>query len=454
MNRSLKFLIFFPFRFYLIAFVLFSLIGQKFLLHQLDVSPSVFNDILIALLRLIKIVLVPLIAFAFLSAFIPFLMLWISYRRRNLHISLTSPESQPEGLQQELQLKLHPVWQPILGHLYYRMEYDNGLKHSPVFSLVRRENKLGFAGSKQEGWFRWPLPGIRLYDIDTLVISMEDFFHFFRFALPVKVHQSFITRPSLKPVSTKELNPSTSQSEEVRIKDWRKVQGELLQYKNFDSSDDVRRIVWKIYAKNKELVVRTPEILNPYASHINIFISFFDGLGLHENRIINESCLDFFKAACFSFYSNLQKQGLPINFTTDQTDHIPTDKTITQKVEFQLAVNSWQNKIPPKDLPKVKQQSLICISSLISCKELEHLAASVSNNCTIALVPLSRASTTPSGWQWLRSLWIETENEAVYRFPIMWHFSKQKRQLVKNEKEIEELLKESGKNFMIIQRQD
>lgn len=454
LNMRGKFLFFFPFRFYLIAFILFSLLGQKFLLQQLDITPSVFNDILIVLLKLIKIVLVPLILFAFFSAFIPFLWLWVNYRRRKLQISLTSPEAQPEGLQQELHLQLKPLWQPLLGQLYYRMQYDKGLKKSPVFSLVRKENKLGFAGSRQEGWFRWPLPGIRLYEIDSLIISMEDIFHFFRFALPVKVNQTFITRPSLKTVTPVELEPTSSQSEEVRIKDWRKVQGELLQYKNFDSSDDVRRIVWKIYAKNKELVVRTPEVLNPYASHINIFVSFYDGLGMHENKIIYESCLDFFKAACFSFYSTLQKQGLPVNFITDQTDNLPTDKTIPKNVEFFLAAGGWQNTKPPKEIPTLKKQSLICISSLISHKELEYLITSISNTCTIALIPLTKASATPVGWQWFRWLWIETENEAIYRFPLLWHFSKQKRKLLKHEKGIEAILQESGKKFMIVNMQD
>jgi hypothetical protein len=309
-----KLVTFFPLQSYLLAFLLFLLLGHFWLQRQFLDEPSAFNDMLAAIIKLAKTVILPLLFFGLISVLLPFFLLWVAYRKRKLTVTIESPGLQPEGLKQELKFSLSPLWQPILGQIYFKLVYDKGRQYSPKFSLVRKENAWGYAGKKQEGWYRWPLPGIREYEIDSMIIYLEDFFHFFKFALPVKVNQSFFTRPSSRVSPLLNIDPSKSEHEEIRIKDWRKVQGEMLNYKNFDSNDDVRRIVWKIYAKNKELVVRTPEILNPFASHVSFYASFYDSLQGDISHAIRHSCLDYYKAACWTLYRQLEKQGLKTIF--------------------------------------------------------------------------------------------------------------------------------------------
>jgi hypothetical protein len=439
---------YFPFRFYLFAFVIFSLAAHLLLKQQFHSEPSAFNDMLAALIKLIKTVMVPLLAIGFATVLFPFLLFWWVYRKRLLAVTIESPSLQPEGLKQELKFSISPLWQPFFGHIYFRLLYDKGRKRSPKFTLVRRENLLGYAGKKQEGWYRWPLPGIREYEIDTMVIYLEDFFHFFKLAMPVKVNQAFFTRPSTKASQILDIDPSKTEYEAIRIKDWRKVQGEMLHYKHFESNDDVRRIVWKIYARNKELVVRTNEILNPFASHVSFYVSFFDNLDTAGSHAIGHSCLDFYKAACWTLYRQLDKQGLKTHFFTDQPVPQLTAKNEEMEVEYALAVSKWQQTTRPEEAVKLKDATLICISSLADPKDVIYLTENAPNSLTIALVPLSAATPFPTGWNRLKWLLIETEKDPAYKDNFVWFLSPVRKAMIENERKIIRILEQSGTKYI------
>lgn len=439
-----KLFTFFPFQRYLIAFIFFLWLAYFWLNLQVSNEPSLFNDLLTVIIKLVKTVIIPLLLIGLTTVLIPFLMLWIAYRKRNLLITLESPAIQPDGMKQELKFSLSPVWQPLFGQIYYRLIYEKGNQKSPKFSLVRKENALGFAGNNQNGYYRWPLPGIREYEIDSMIIYLEDFFHFFKFALPVKVNQSFFTRPTSRASALLSIEPSKTASEDIRIKDLRKVSGELLNYKNFDSTDDVRRIVWKIYAKNKELVVRTAEILNPFASHVSVYVSFYDHLGVSENGAIKHSCLDFYKAACWTVYRQLENQGMKTLFFTDQPIPNPAPQAEGRQVEYALATGKWQNQKRIDEWINLKDATLICLSSLSRPEDVAYITNYASSSLTVAFVPLSAATPFPTGWNRLKWLWIETEKDPTYKDNLLWFVSATRRKMIENEKTIINLLNDSG----------
>lgn len=438
---------YFPLRFYLLAFLVFSAGANLLLQRQLHDEPSAFNDMLVALIKLVRTVVMPLLVIGAASVAIPYLLLWWSYRSRKLSVTLESPGLQPEGFKQELRLSLHPLWQPLFGQVYFRLLYDKGQKRSPKFSLVRRENAIGFAGSRQEGWYRWPLPGIREYEIDSMIVYLEDFFHFFKLAIPVKVNQSFFTRPSGMAFNNPDIAPSKTEHEDIRIKDWRRVQGEMLNYKHFDSNDDVRRIVWKIYARNRELVVRTPEVLNPFASHVSLFVSFFDGMEGNLSHAVRHSCLDYYKAACWSLYRQLQQQGLKTNFFTDQPVPAQVPGTEGLQVEYALAVSNWQHTTRPEEFVNMKDASLVCISSLADPADVSFLADNAPASLTIAFVPLSDATPFPQGWSRLKWLLVETEKDPLHKESLLWFLSPIRKKMIDNESHILDILERSGTKY-------
>ena len=81
------------------------------------------------------------------------------------------------------------------------------------------------------------------------------------------VHQNmggnFYQAPDTLPQASSEISPKQTNTMDVHIEQLRKVEGDLLHYKSFEAGDDVRRIVWKVFAKNRELVVRIPERMEP-----------------------------------------------------------------------------------------------------------------------------------------------------------------------------------------------
>ena len=447
-SRVQKFVTYFPLQNYLLAFVLFSLLGEAWLQRQFISEPSAFNDMLTALMKLVRLVLVPLLLVGSLSVLIPYLLLWLAYKKRKLKVTIQSPAVQPEGLKQELRFSIGPLWQPLWGQVYYRLVYDKGEKRSPKFSLVRQENLIGYAGNKQQGWYRWPLPGIREYEVDSMIIYMEDLFHFFKLAMPVKIRQSFFTRPSKLASDILNIDPSKTEQEDIRITDWRKVHGEMLNYKSFDSNDDVRRIVWKIYARNKELVVRTHEILDPFASHVSFYVSFFDSIGSELSHALGHSCLDFYKASCWTLYRQLEKQGLRSHFYTDQP--IPTRGPDEQerKVEYALAVSRWQQKTRIEEWVKMKDATLVCLSSLAHPADVHYLVDNAGPSLTIVFVPLSRAIPFPKGWGLLKWIWVETEKDPKRKDSLMWFLSPVRRRMLDNENKILQIIERSGIRYL------
>lgn len=448
-----KWLTYFPLQNYLFAFLFFSFIANFLLQKQYQAEPSAFNDILAALVKLAKNVFIPLMLVGFATVFFPFVWLWFTYRQRKLHVLLESPLIQPGGMQQELRFEIKPLWQPLFGQVYFRLMYDKGQARSARFTLVRKENRIGFAGNTQLGWYRWPLPGIREYEIDTMVIYMEDFFHFFRLAIPVKVNQSFFTHPTQAGGNDIKIEPGKTEAEDIRIPDWRRVQGEWLQYKHFESNDDVRRIVWKIYARNRELVVRSPETLNPFASHVSMYVSFFNDLNGEPSQTLHHSCLDFYKAACYTLYKEIEQQGLRIRYFSDQDETGKTLQGQEAQIEYRLATAHWQHTTRLEEFVNLKDASLLCISSLCNPDDLTNIIGHLPMGLTIVFVPLTMAAPAPKGVNLLKWLWVETENEPAYRVKLSWFVSPARRRMVHNENKIIAILKDSGKKFIRFNRQ-
>ncbi len=439
---------FFPLQGYLIAFALCSFGGHLFLNHQFLSEPSLFNDLLAALIKLVRLVFFPLLLAGLATVLIPFVWLWIEYKQRKLKISLESPSDVSEGHQQELRFNIHPLWQPLFGQVYYQLIYGSGKERSPKFSLVRKENILGYAGQIQNGWYKWPVPGVKEYEVDAMIIYMEDFFHFFRFAIKVKVNQSFFTQPANLQHPPLDISPGKTENEDIRIRDWRKVQGEWINFKSFDDSDDVRRIVWKIYARNKELVVRTPEILNPYASHVSLFVSFFDALEARFSDAVNNVCLDFYKSACFTLHNILIKQGLKVRLYTDAKGMEENQHQKPEEVAYAFAKCQWQNEVSIEEFIEIKNNPVICISSLSKAEHVENMLESIPPDASVFFVPLSHAAPFPRGWNWIKWLWVETEKEPSYRVSLLWYISPVRRKVLENEKRIRSILRRSGKKFI------
>jgi len=154
-----------------------------------------------------------------------------------------------EAGQVPIMISLPKALLPLLGYIKVRIEFKNG---SLSDTIVLNKYSKGFEKllPKEGASLIW-LPDRKQYHVKGFVISFIDYLQFFRFTTYKKSASSFYLHSAEVDVPLNEINPSKTKEEVEKVKTTRKVQGDFLNYKDFEAGDDVRRIVWKIFAKNK-----------------------------------------------------------------------------------------------------------------------------------------------------------------------------------------------------------
>jgi uncharacterized protein (DUF58 family) len=439
--------LFLPVRIYLLLFAMGIGLAYWWVNTQKTNADNAYNLVLALLVKVAAWFIAAILILSFLSVIIPFVIFWWNRRIKRVGVTLNnSHKDSKEQSLQRMEMSIGPVLRPPFGFLFYRFLYDEN-RLSPKFSLAPSKPTLSFYQPVKTGWYNWPLPTVREYDVDKLVVYFEDIFQFFSFSLPVKVNQSFFTKPRVRQTPDSELIPKKTEAETIRIEELRKVQGEFLNYKNFEDSDDVRRIVWKIYAKNKELVVRTQEIFDPFASHTWFYCSFFDAIGVEDAPMMQSKGLNYFKNISWSIFQQLVKQGAELRYKADQ--EIPARQTgnNNEQAEYALAVSRWQHQTPLINFIEPKNASVICISSLADAETLPSLLEQTGPATTLVFVKLTNSLRRPAitTWTaWLRWIFLQEEKERDSKAIIRWRWSLVRRRIKQNEKTIETILKKAA----------
>ena len=306
-----------PFTGYFVAFVIASVVGYKMLGNNNIEADTAFSDIFTVLLKVAFTFSVAIISVALLSVLISYFYYLHQKKKTGIRFEIATDAVQSElNQKQTVKLLIKPVFKPLFGFIKLRLLYDQ--KHfSHKFSLLENSNKKFFS-TTIEGTYHWRLPEIKEYHVENALLYFEDIFQFFSIAVNLPAKNNFYTQPTDKNVHDLRVLPRKTEETNTRIEQLRKVEGEYLNYKNFENNDDVRRIVWKIYAKNKELVVRIPEIMDPYASHVYMYASYFSSLPFEVSEAIQIPFLNYFKVITWSIYQNLVKQGFEVRYIPDQ----------------------------------------------------------------------------------------------------------------------------------------
>ncbi|HRI22367.1 MAG TPA: hypothetical protein PLA68_15505, partial [Panacibacter sp.] len=273
-----------PFTYYFFLFAVAAVLTNNWLAEQAILPGSSFADIFKLLLKTALWFIAAIIIVALLSALVSFIVFLWKKRKNGIHFSVTTTAVKGEikdNPAQKIHIKISPLLKPLLGFVKLRLQYDEQ-QYSDKFALVQ-DNEKKLISLNYAGDYQWNLPEIKEYHVEKLIVYFEDLFQFFSFTVALPVEDRFHTNPFAPPVKNFNISPRKTEDTSSRIEELKKVEGEYLNYKNFENNDDVRRIVWKIYAKNKELVVRIPEVLDPSASHAYIYASFFNGFDIAGN---------------------------------------------------------------------------------------------------------------------------------------------------------------------------
>jgi len=418
---------------------------------QKPADPSGIASVMTLLVKVISVFGISVMGLSLLSVLVPYVLFWMARRRGTVHVRIDNAEmTRGRKTQQKIRMEIAPLLQPVMGFLFFRFLYDKD-KYSPKFHLVAgSDDSRQLIRKVHKGWYHWPLPAVREYEVERLVVYFEDIFQFFSLSLPLVVKQSFFTRPKEQAIEPGSINPKKTEAENVRIEEIRRVEGEYLNYKNFENSDDVRRIVWKIYARSKELVVRIPEIMDPYASHLYLYCSYYDGLDLHDSWLVENKGINYFKNMTWTLYKTLRGRDQEVRFVPDQPiadRHLSDKDSIT---EYTIAACNWQTDRDLLSYVRSKDASVVCISSLVPAAQVATMLEQHGDLAALLFVKLSNALRRPPVTQWLRWLFVEDEKDEERRKRFIFQFSGHRRTMIRNEKEIEALLKKAEAKSIIV----
>lgn len=337
---------------------------------------------------------------------------------------------------------------PIMGWVKIRLIYDHHHLTAP-YTLHEKIKKSWLPLQKGiVGHHILQLPDIREYHVQGAFIYFEDFLQFFSIPVYTKIQQQILNPAKNWLQPQKELPPKKTQEELVRIEQLRKVEGELLNYKKFEDSDDVRRIVWKIFAKNRELVVRIPEIMDPFASHVHFYASFFVRKNFDKDSAFSRSMLNHYKSALWTIYHGLSQLPYQLEYIPDQFIH--GSDTGPENVRVRITLQNWHHETAVKDYFKTKSGSVLCIHSMSDADELNLLIEKMDRQTTIFLIRCSTVFRSYYVLNWISRLFIKPPDDDLSSLRARWMLQPMRYQIKKNEKELIHLLEKSHIPFELI----
>jgi hypothetical protein len=322
---------------------------------------------------------------------------------------------------------------PFAGMLKAGLTFDNRYEALIVLKKLKHRQAYG----KKE----LTLPNIKNYDLDKVTLFFQDIFRMFSFKIEFKNKVSV----TVLPASENEIELSNvsyaMDKDEIRTDTIHHKEGELLQFKHFESSDDIRRIVWPVYAKTKELIVRTIEMHSMYSSRIDIYASFCNNYRDLLAKTVSDDFLNNYKTNIWTLYKSLKKDN-EVHFIPDQKSKIAVE--YQHEVSAQISGMDWHsNKI--EEYLGNEKISIICISSLLSLQEVEKCLDKLDAN-TIVVFSSLRSSVEKIG---VKDVVIEffTIPEKK-KINWKWLFSSNRKKVLNNDKAIRNVLISRRRNYV------
>lgn len=428
-----------PFTIYFVVFAIAAIIGFKMLDNDQINAYSSFADIFRLLLKVALGFTVAIISIAFIPVLVSFIYYKYQQRKKGIRFDISTDVKESElNQKQTVRLLISPVLKPLFGFIKLRLLYDQ--KHySKKFSLLENSRRKFFSTSI-EGTYHWTLPQIKEYHVDKAVLYFEDIFQFFSIAVNLPASSHFFTQPTTKGIKDLNVTPRKTEETNTRIDQLRKVEGEFLNYKNFENNDDVRRIVWKIYAKNKELVVRIPEIMDPYASHIYLYASFYSRFNTEGNSAIEIPFLNYFKVVTWSVYQNLVKRGFEVRYIPDQEVAKSKMTDDQQWVKYNISTSKWHQVKDLKTYVKINDASVVMISSLSDADEVKDLMENYGKDITFIFIKLTDSFKNQNIIDWVQWLFVQNQKDDIDVYKRSWALSPLRMKIKENENRLTKIL--------------
>jgi hypothetical protein len=322
---------------------------------------------------------------------------------------------------------------PFAGVVKAGLTFDK--KYETLIVLNRLKNRQAFGRKKLT------FPNIKSYDLETITLFFQDIFRMFSFKIEFSHKLSIVVLP----VSENDIELSkvsyTIDKDEVRTDAIHRKEGELLYFKRFESSDDVRRIVWPVYAKTKELIVRTIEMYSIYASQIDMYTSFCNDYRNMLEETVSDTFLNNYKTNIWNVYKSLKKDN-EIRFIPDQKSKIAVE--YQHEISAQISGMDWHsNKI--EEYFGNGNISIVCISSLIPSQDTEKFLDKLGTNTVIIFTSLKSSVEKIGIKDVIREIFTIPEKKKIN---WRWLLSTNRRKILNNDNAIRNALISRNLNYI------
>ena len=436
---------FMPFKINFVLFILLIAVGN-FWLKTIATDTSSY----IGLVFLMAKITVVFTAFLIIVSFCSALFCWIHFvlkksKQESNAIDIALDTSSYGNNVLKMNTKMPFTLKPFLGFVKVKLVYDKTLFTDKFIIKSRLKKQFIPVNTGLSSQNELTLPDIKEYHFSKAIVYFEDMLQFFSFAVSQDIHKSIDNNPYTLAAQTNSLSPKKTEDQQIKIEQLRRVEGEYLNYKKFEDSDDVRRIVWKIFAKNKELVVRIPEIMDPYASHIYMYASFFNPTDFNLYPHFQQEMLNRFKLCVWTIYDEISKKDFEVKFVSDQIL-----SSETNAVQKNITLSNWHHDNGLNAYFKPQYGSILCIHSFSSIKDIEQLISSIDNQTTIYFIHLSKQFKSNYVFNFILRIFVKPTNDRLNNLKNKWAIHPFKFKTLNNEQKIIELLKKQGVNFEII----
>lgn len=410
-------------------------------------EPSPFLPFIILMGRLAMWFVVALILLSALSTFVSyFYFLWLRTKKGSkLQVEFTTETKKGKKNKLFLNARIDGVIRPILGFVKGRLYYDDNVMTDRFSLLSNKRKEQSLWRVAITGKSILSLPDIKEYELKGGFVYFQDMLHLFSLAAAQPISGHFYQPPVLNDTNDADVSPKKTETMDVRIEQLRRVEGEYLNYKDFEAGDDVRRIVWKVYAKNRELVVRRPEQFEPYASHLYFYASFHAAVKaqwMSEGYL--KEMLNYYKNSVWTIYDTLSHKEWDMRYIPDQQFNIPEQLSDEEKAARIISNSTWHKDASLQQYFNPKSGTVLCISSLTDPQELTNMLDRCDAATVVYFVKVSNALKHFAPLNLLRRVLFLPPDDRLTRLRTSWTFSPIRFQIQKKEQELEEILKRSN----------
>lgn len=398
-------------------------------------------------LKVLFFAMLMLIAFSFITLIVSWIVFRVRLKSGKTLVSIHLPGNKtPEAGVVTVEAVIKNILRPILGTVEIRILFPNWRMSDRIIldenkrSLLSPFNTIG-------GKSEVDLHDRGLHQVEEVQVILRDMLKLI--CIPVTMHSQnrLLTLPREMKEENFNIFPVATEEQDVRIPLPKRVQGEFLNYKDFESGDDIRRIVWKIYAKSGDLVVRVPETRDPYASHVYICIGFYNQVITAFDDLAGRELLNVYKDYLRQVYDTVKKNQFSVRILHDQPVQTDADSQVSPDL-FYLATAHWQSFHSPSEAFDERKAAVICLSSAVQADEVDKLFGKLPMHVPVIIFGLSSALGPPFRFS-VRRIFFRDKKHPLSDVRRSWWISPLRKRLQLNENRLRQIISQRGNAWLM-----